>query len=200
MDIESLLARRVKELRKQRQLTLEQLAEHSGVSRSMISLIERQETSPTAAVLDKLASALGVTLSALLDGSPQDASPPQPLARRDEQPVWRDPASGYLRRHVSPPGCASPIDLVEVVFPPGETVAFENVIRQAETQQQVWMLDGQMVITLGEQTWRLQAGDCLALQLGPRSAGIVFHNPSALPARYALVLATLPSTSRRSSA
>ena len=69
MKIDTLLAKRVRDLRKSRGLALDKLAEQSGVSRSMISLIEREETSPTAAVLDKLAGALGVTLASLFSTS-----------------------------------------------------------------------------------------------------------------------------------
>lgn len=184
MNIDAYLAARVRELRKARALTLEQLAEHSGVSRSMISLIERQETSPTAAVLNKLADALGVSLPALF-ATPAQAATPEPLARRADQPVWTDPSSGYLRRHLSPPGVPSPIELVEVTFPPGETVVFDNPVRKLGIQQQLWVLAGAMDITLGSATWHLTHGDCLALELGAR---ITFHNPGRQPARYLLAL------------
>lgn len=197
MDIDNLLAQRVRELRKQRGLTLEQLAEHSGVSRSMISLIERQETSPTATVLNKLADALGVTLATLFAASPAGpaAQTQPPLARAADQPVWNDPASGYLRRQISPSGYGSPIELVEVRFPPGQTVAFENATRSVVTHQQVWMLEGSMQITVGPQVWRLKAGDCLAMELGPQ---ISFHNPTRQSARYMLAITTTSRTTPRS--
>jgi transcriptional regulator with XRE-family HTH domain len=83
MDIDTLLAARVRGLRKARGATLDLLAQRSGVSRSMISLIERGETSPTAAVLSKLASALDVPLATLFDAVPADT--PSPLARHSEQ-------------------------------------------------------------------------------------------------------------------
>lgn len=185
MEIDTFLAQRVRDLRKARGLTLEQLAEQSGVSRSMISLIERQETSPTAAVLNKLADAFGISLSTLFAGG---ATPnEEPVARADEQPVWTDPASGYQRRHLSPTGQESAVDLVAVSFPPGETVVFENPARKASIQQQMWMLEGAMEVTLGEQTWSLQQGDCMAMTLAAR---ITFHNPGLTAARYLLVLTT----------
>ena len=185
MDIDTFLAQRVRDLRKARGLTLEQLAEQSGVSRSMISLIERQETSPTAAVLNKLADAFGISLSSLFAGG----TPPKgdPVCRAAEQPVWTDPASGYLRRQLSPTGLESPVDLVEVIFPPGETVVFDNPVRKASVQQQMWVLEGDMAVTLGDQTWQLQRGDCMVMTLAAR---ITFHNPSLTAARYLLVLTT----------
>jgi transcriptional regulator with XRE-family HTH domain len=188
MDIDALLSRRVRELRKSRKYTLDQLAELSGVSRSMVSLIERQETSPTASVLNKLADALGVSLPALFSQD-ADAAEKLPVSRCTEQPVWTDPASGYVRRHLSPLGWGSPIELVEVSFPAGETVAFDNPVRSVVTHQQIWVLEGAMDITVGDEVWHLGTGDCLAMELGAR---IVFHNPSRRPARYALALTTTP--------
>jgi transcriptional regulator with XRE-family HTH domain len=193
MNIDSFIAKRVRDLRKVRGYTLDELAESSGVSRSMISLIERQETSPTAVVLNKLADALGVTMPALFSDEPGSAAE-QPLARLSDQQVWKDPASGYVRRHVSPSGYASPIELVEVIFPPGKSVAFENVMCNVATHQQVWVLEGEMEVTVGEKIWGLQTGDCLALMLEQH---IIFRNPGHKQARYAVVLTTLSNTSRR---
>ncbi len=190
MNIDSLLAGRVRDLRKSLGYTLEKLAELSGVSRSMISLIEREETSPTAAVLNKLADALGVTLASLFSVESRSVSE-MPLARLSEQQLWKDPAIGYVRRHLSPSGHASPIKLVEVTFPPGQSVAFENLMRHVVTHQQVWMLEGEMEITVEEKTWLLQTGDCLAMVLGQH---IVFHNPTRQQARYLLALTTLSSS------
>src|SRR5437763_1302276 len=104
-DLNQRIAERVRELRAARGLSLDALAGTSGVSRSMISLIERGESSPTAVVLEKLAAGLGVMLASLFD-APAGASqaPTGPVSRRADQPQWRDPASGYVRRNVSPPG------------------------------------------------------------------------------------------------
>lgn len=192
MDVDTLLSQRVRELRKSRNFTLDQLAELSGVSRSMISLIERHETSPTAAVLNKLADALGVSLPSLFSLE-IDAVEKLPVSRVADQPVWKDPASGYVRRSLSPVGWESPIELVEVTFPAGETVAFDSPIRSVTIHQQVWILEGKMHITVGGQTWQLGTGDCLAMELGNH---IVFHNPSRKPARYVLALTSSAMAAR----
>ncbi|WP_374510834.1 helix-turn-helix domain-containing protein [Niveibacterium sp.] len=186
MDFDAALSARVRALRKARGFTLDQLADLSGVSRSMISLIERQETSPTAAVLNKLADALGVSLPTLL--APDSPSPaPQPVARAADQPVWTDPGSGYVRRQLSPAGWPSPIELVELRFPAGQRVSFDNPTRSIAIHQQLWLLEGAMEITAGNQLWQLEAGDCLAMTLGDR---VVFHNPGKQDARYLLALST----------
>ena len=154
----------------------------------MISLIERGESSPTAVVLEKLAAGLGVTLASLFDAPAAAAQAPGgPVARRDDQPQWRDPASGYLRRNVSPPGVPQPMQIVEVHFPPGGRVAFETGARDVRVHQQVWVLEGAIDITLGAERHRLREGDCLAMQLDRPT---MFHNPTRKPARYAVVIAS----------
>jgi transcriptional regulator with XRE-family HTH domain len=180
------IADRVRELRAARGLPLEAIARKTGVSRSMISVIERGESSPTAAVLDKLASGLGVTLSALFEESPPPSGEaPAPVSRRSDQPAWRDPASGYVRRNVTPPGTRQPMQIVEVRFPAGARVAFENVRGGQRVQQQVWILAGSMNVTVGKDRHRLATGDCLAMQLDQPT---MFHNPTRKAARYAVVI------------
>jgi glyoxylate utilization-related uncharacterized protein len=110
-----------------------------------------------------------------------------PVARLEDQPQWRDPASGYLRRNVSPSGVPQPMQIVEVKFPAGGRVAFESGERAARVYQQVWVLEGAIDITLGAERHRLREGDCLAMQLdGPT----MFHNPTRKAARYAVVIAS----------
>ena len=178
------IAQNVRELRATRGLSLDELATHCGVSRSMISLIERGESSPTAVVLEKLATGLGVALASLFEAP---GAEPAPVSRLADQLLWRDPASGYVRRNVSPPGFASPIQLVEVAFPAGARVSYETAARAPRVHQQVWVLEGSIAIALGDERHRLNAGDCLAMVLDrPMS----YHNPTRKPARYAVVITT----------
>ena len=186
-DLNHRIAARVRELRAAQSLSLDALARQSAVSRSMISLIERGESSPTAVVLEKLAAALGVTLASLFDAPAAAPARHGPIARRADQPQWRDPASGYLRRNVSPPGVAQPMQIVEVHFPPRARVAFETGARGVRVHQQIWVLAGSIDITVGAERHRLRAGDCLAMQLDRPT---MFHNPASKPARYAVVIAS----------
>ncbi len=176
------IAARVRELRNRQGLSLEALADASGVSRSMISLVERGESSPTAVVLEKLATGLGVSLATLFE---TPAAPPHPVSRRADQVEWRDPASGYRRRNVSPDGFPSPIQIVEVNFPAGARVAYETAARSGVTHQQVWVLQGMIEVVLGEERFELGAGDCLAMVL---DRPITYHNPTSKPARYCVVI------------
>lgn len=183
-DINQRIADRISALRAERGLSLDALAKKSDVSRSMISLIERGETSPTAVVLDKLAFGLGVTLASLFEAPLPDASP---LVRRADQLQWTDPQSGYTRRNVSPPHFRSPLQIVQIDFPAGATVTYEAGLREVGIHQQVWVLEGSMELIFNGHHHRLQAGDCLAMQENQR---IVFQNTSKLPARYIVVVNT----------
>lgn len=181
-QFEKTVAVRLKTLRTERGLTLDQLAEQSGVSRAMISRVERGEASPTAALLARLCSALGVSLSVFFATSGKEASP---LARRADQPVWRDPESGYLRRVVSPSGLGARVDVVEVEFPAGAEVRFPGQQASRSQSQHVWLFEGEMEVTVGETVHRLSAGDCLFMNVGDVHG---FRNPTDKPARYAVII------------
>jgi transcriptional regulator with XRE-family HTH domain len=180
-DIDQKIGTRIRELRAQQGLTLDALAERAEVSRAMLSRIERGESSPTAQLMNKVCSGLGITLSILFAEADTSKSP---LSRRDSQTTWRDPATRYLRREVSPSGKASSIDIVEVEFPPGRSVTFDNM-RMPQVEQQVWVLDGTLEMDVGGETYRLGAGDCLAMHLGQP---LVFRNRTRRQIRYAVIL------------
>ena len=188
LNVNQRIAARVRTLRATQRFSLDALEKRSGVSRSMISLVERGESSPTAVVLEKLSAGLGVTLAALFDGAPDARRQTEgPVSRRKSQQEWRDPESGYRRRNVSPPGVMQPMRIVDVHFPAGARVAFENSPRDVRVHQQIWVLKGTMEVTWGGERHRLHEGDCLAMQLdGPT----MFHNPTRRPARYAVVIET----------
>ena len=180
-SIDGRIGARIRALRTGCGLTLDGLAQLADVSRAMLSRIERGESSPTAQLLNKVCGGLGTTLSVLFADAPATASP---LLRRAAQPTWRDPATGYIRRHVSPPATGSPIDLVEVEFPPGASVAFDSQ-RLAGMDQHVWVLDGTLEMEVGEDAFRLGRGDCLMMRF---DRPILFRNVTDQPVRYAVII------------
>jgi transcriptional regulator with XRE-family HTH domain len=151
----------------------------------MISKVERAEASPTAALLGRLSGAFHLTVSTLLARAEADAGPSR-IARAADQPLWTDPATGYLRRAVSPPG-AEP-ELVEVELPPGARVDFTAASFAFLRGQVVRVLAGRLVVEEGGEEAALGPGDCLAFDLAaPR--GHAFRNPSATrPCRYLVAL------------
>ncbi|BCW88800.1 hypothetical protein sos41_19430 [Alphaproteobacteria bacterium SO-S41] len=177
-DLLRLIGTRVAERRTALKLTLDEIAGRTGVSRAMISRIERGEVHASAVVLDKLSAGLGLTLSALF--AREAASP---LLRRADQPVWQDPVSFYVRREVAPAGTASPVRIVEVEFPAGAEVTLPRNPHRV-LDQHVWVLDGEIEIALAAGTYRLAAGDCLHMR---PDDGTTFRNTSRRPARYAVI-------------
>src|SRR5690242_20447124 len=93
VDLDASLAARLRAEREARGWSLSDLASRSGVSRAMISKIERGEASPTAALLGRLSGAFGLTLSTLLARAEGDASGIGRVLRASAQPLWRDPAT-----------------------------------------------------------------------------------------------------------
>src|SRR5262249_16178883 len=173
------IAETVRADRVARGLSVSALAERSGVSRAMITKIERGEAQPTAVLLGRLSAALGMTLSELVVRAQGSGGR---LAGLAAQPTWADPDTGYVRRAVSPAG--SPVELVEVELPPGTRASF-TADSYAFIQQLIWVLDGRLHFREGDVEHELGAGDCL--QLG-RPARCTFTNPMRKPCRYLVAL------------
>jgi transcriptional regulator with XRE-family HTH domain len=190
-DIDTRIANRVRALRTELHMTLETLAAKSGVSRSMISLVERGESSATAVVLEKIATGLNVSLATLFEDS---SRPAKPVSRRSDRTSWRDPQSGYVRRNISPTNFPSPVQIVEVDLPAGAKVAYESGVREVSIHQQIWIQEGNVDVTVGNVTHRLSEDDCLAMQLNEPTT---FSNRSRKVARYIVVLSAQRSRASR---
>jgi transcriptional regulator with XRE-family HTH domain len=182
---DTLLAHRIRREREARGWSIADLAAASGVSRAMISKVERAEASPTAALLGRLSGALHLTVSTLLARAEADAGPSR-IARAEAQPLWTDPATRYRRRAVSPPGTEP--ELVEVLLPPGARVAYPAASFAFLRGQVAWVLEGRLAIEEGAEEALLRAGDSLAFDLDTPK-GHAFRNPSrSKPCRYLVAL------------
>ena len=180
-DSSAKLARRIRLEREARGWSLAELAETSGVSKASISKIEREEVSPTAVILVRLASAFDLTLAGLLLRAEGEAGR---LARAADHPLWRDPDTGYVRRQVySRPD--HPVEIVEVELPAGRQVEFP-ASSYARVRQAVWVNAGERVIHEGGERHVMGPGDCLGF--GPPGP-VVMANQSHLPCSYVVVLA-----------
>jgi transcriptional regulator with XRE-family HTH domain len=180
-DTGARIAQRVRLERDARGWSLADLAARSGVAKATISKIERGEMSPTATLLVRLAGAFDLTLAGLLLRAEGGADR---VSRAADQPVWRDPDSGYVRRQLflRPD---HPVELVAVEMPPGGRVDMP-ASSYAHIRQVVWVRDGELTLTEGGQIHRLGPGD--ALGFGP-PADAVFANEAAAPCSYVVALA-----------
>ncbi len=193
-DINQRIASQVRRLRAAAGLSLDALAVRTGVSRSMLSLVERAESSPTAVLLERIAGGLNVTLTTLFEAVPESSPSREPILRRASRAEWRDPETGYVRSSVSPPNVPQPLQLAEVELPAQARVVFESQMRDVTIFQQIVVLQGTLEITFDHQRHRLEAGDCVAMQVGGTN---VFENPTQKSARYLVASVTDVAARRR---
>jgi transcriptional regulator with XRE-family HTH domain len=186
---------RLRAARQARGWPIDRLASLSGVSRAMISKIERGESSPTAVVLGKLSAALELSIAELLAATPATgsgadaaASPPGQASagglvrRAADAPEWRDPDTGYLRRQLSTP--QFPAAVTEVMLPAGARVPYPAGA-YAFIAQLVWVQSGQLTLADGPAVHVLSPGDTFELgEPRPRE----FRNESADNCRYLVVV------------
>lgn len=181
-DIDKRLGARIRMERESRGWSLSDLAGKASVSRAMIYKVERAESSPTANLLGKLSGAFGLSMSTLLARAEIKQGR---LLRKDEQHVWTDPQTGYVRRHISPQS-ELPFDIIQVTLPAGQEVLMP-ASAYAFLRQIVWVLSGALVFLEGSMRHEMEAGDCL--ELGP-PADCVFKNETAIECSYAVALLT----------
>ncbi|GAA2933950.1 helix-turn-helix domain-containing protein [Streptomyces griseoincarnatus] len=175
------LGARLAELRAEHGWSLAELAERSGVSRSTLSRAERAETSPTASLLNRLCAVYGRTMSQLLS---EIEAEPAPVVRAADQPVWRDKASGFVRRSVSPPHAGLRGELVEGRLTAGADIPYDRPPVPG-LEQHIWVLEGALAVTVGDTEHRLGEGDCLRLRVwGPTR----FRCPGPDDVRYVLAV------------
>lgn len=175
------LAARLSALRQSAGLTLEDVAETSGISRATLSRIERGDNSPTASALGRLCAAYNVTMSQLLMEVEDDA--PRLIPRRDAV-TWTDPQSGFERIAISPPARGYGIELVWGELPPGATVDY-SAPPAPGMEQHIVVFDGRLHLSLGGRQYDLKRQDCLRMKL---YSTVSFHNPGKRRARYLVAI------------
>jgi transcriptional regulator with XRE-family HTH domain len=116
-NVEDLLCRRVRELRKKKGWTLEEMSAASRVSRSMLSEIERGRANPTVVVAHRIAQAFGMALGELIE-SPT-ATPRIDVIRADDR-TYHYRSDRYCRiRTLSPLHLEKSVEYYEVVLRSG---------------------------------------------------------------------------------
>ena len=148
---------RVRDLRKERGLTLEELARVSGVSRAMISKLERGEKNPTLVIAARLAEGLGVSLSRLAGVEERREVVVVPKERRM---VLRDPETGFERQSLSPIFAGRGVEFLRNVVPEGSTSGDFPPHRKG-VEEHIVVESGQLEATLDGKKYRLREGDAL---------------------------------------
>ncbi|EJL93759.1 helix-turn-helix transcriptional regulator [Pantoea sp. BIGb0393] len=173
------IGQKVRQEREKRGWSLTDLAQNSGVSRAMIHKIERGESSPTATLLARLSGSFDMSMSQLLALTEMRSGT---LVKYENQAVWQDPETGYIRRHVSPG--QMPVDLVSVELPPNTAVPMP-AISYLSRRQLIWVIEGKLSFEEGTHTFEMLTGDCL--ELGD-PADCVFRNDTDEVCRYAVIV------------
>ena len=149
------LGERVRGLRRERGWTLERLAERSGVSRAMISKLERGEKNPTLVVAAKVAEGLGVSLSRLVG---LEERREVVLVPRERRMIMRDPVTGFERQLLSP--SFGGLEFIRNVVPEGSTSG-ELPPHRRGVDEYVVVEKGSLRAVLGGEEYVLEEGDAV---------------------------------------
>ena len=182
-DLARAFGERVRSLRDRAGMTLEQLSIRSGVSRAMLSKVERGEKSPTIGVATRISHALGTTLSYLTGGEGERAS--TALVRRSERPIFRDPETGFERHILSPPIAGAAVELLFHHLPPGASTGQLPAYPRG-TEKQVVVTEGELTIVMRDAAHRVGTGDAFFFEANVDHA---FENRSDAACGYFLVVA-----------
>jgi len=152
---DSALGNRVKELRQKKGWTLDELSASCGVSRSMLSQIERNGVNPTVAVALRIAQAFGIALGALVDAP--TAVPRIEVVRADDRSTHFRSDKDCRIRTLSPLHLEKDVEFYEIRLRPGG--ALRSAPHFAGTREILTVHQGTVRITSGGGTQDLTAGD-----------------------------------------
>ncbi len=151
------IGRLVRQARKNLGLTLEGVAERSGVSRSMLSAIERGTVNPTFSIVWSLTQALGLDLASLDGGQPRDD--PIEHVHGYSTPVRRSADGKCTLSMLSPRRTVLPVEWYRLQMQPGGCLA--SGAHAAGTYEHLTCLTGTLSVTVDDRTVRAEAGDTL---------------------------------------
>lgn len=155
-EISDVVADNVKRHRAERGLSLSELSARSGVSRAMIHQIERRQSAPTINVVWKLATALELPFSALLE---RPSAPPAQVLRRDRSWSLRSSDGRFASRALFPLDGNRGAELYELSLAPGANEQAEP--HAPGTRENIAVADGTLTVAVGDETHELEAGDAI---------------------------------------
>ncbi|WP_417316665.1 helix-turn-helix domain-containing protein [Emcibacter sp.] len=153
------VGRKIKELRAARKMTLEQLAKASGVSKSMLSQIERGRTNPTVATLWSLTAPLDIALADLLDSAGQDQGTRHEIAvlKSHQCPEIQSADGKCSLRILGPIDLVSHTEWYDMRLEPGGIL--ESEPHSAGTREHITVLEGSLRVSNGLHHQEIEAGD-----------------------------------------
>jgi len=173
---------RVKRLRTQAMLTLEEFAAQSGVSRAMLSKVERGEKSPTLAIIVRIAKGLNVSMSTLMGAEPDPAQ--VAVIRKSNRLAFKDPETGFERHNLSPTHLDNDLEFLLHRIPPGQSSG-ELPPYKVPTEKYLVVDQGQLTVQTGEARYVLDTGDSFYFDVRDSYR---FTNAGKTPCSYYLVI------------
>jgi len=156
------LGQRMKALRAKSAMTLEELASQSGVSRAMLSKVERGEKSPTLSIVARIAGGFGISLSTLLGAEPETAD--VAVIRAGERLYFKDPESGFERSVLSPAHLDNGVEVVLHRIPPGRSSG-PLPPYSVPTEKYIVVHEGQLTVYVDNKPHVLKAGDSMYFEV-----------------------------------
>jgi len=150
----SLLPNRLKEARRAKGLSLDAVAKLSGVSRSMVSQIERGESSPTISTLWNLTKALQVDFAGLLE---DDQDSRVEVLRSGDVPAIDNHGTGCSIRILSPPEEAGRHEVYDLQF--SQNGVLDSLPHAQGAREHLTVVEGRLSVTSGEAVEQLSMGD-----------------------------------------
>ena len=152
------LAQRIRDFRKQRNFTLEQLAERSQLTQSVLSKVENSRVTPSLVALGRIASALGITLSELLKGVDEERKIMVVSARDLEDAERQRSRTGVIYRALAPTRREKRMGPYLLEIPAGSSSKKEEWAHDGE--KFIMVIKGAIELLYGDERYRLRRGDC----------------------------------------
>lgn len=154
-DVSRHVCRRIHDLRRQRGWSLDVLSQLSGVSRSMLSQIEREQANPTLAVTVKIASALGMSVSQLVEQAVPEQNI-EVIRAEDRSHIFRSDENCSIRT-LSPLHLEKDVEFYEVLLNPGG--ALRSAAHFEGTREFLTVQKGRVTVTSDTESTELNRGD-----------------------------------------
>ncbi len=160
VDISAAVAKNLRRLRAERDLTLDQLSEASGVSRAMLNQIETGKSVPTIATLWKVAAGLHLPFQQLIA---VEAAPTSVVMRRSEAKVLANAEGTFSSRALFPfDGGPRTTEFYELVLAPGGAEHAEAHARG--TAERLVVVSGRVIIEIAGERHELGERDAIGFQ------------------------------------
>lgn len=175
---------KLQEMRKAQKLSLDDLSKRAGVSKSMLSEVERNQANPTVAVLWRLANALGVSLTDFLaDGLPADNSASITLVPSHTTPVTKSVDGKCELRILGPIGLAGKVEWYELSIEPGGILASDA--HETGSSEHLSVLSGSLNVKAADSDQLVRRGETARYRVDVQHA---ISNPGKVAAKALLVV------------